>query len=358
MDQTEKMLQELTDAYGVTGHEQDVARIMARHLSSLCQISHDKLGSIIAKKKGTHEGPKIMLAGHMDEVGFMVKEITKEGFIKFLPLGGWWPHVLLSQRVCIRTSKGDVVGVVGSKAPHLLEAEERKKVQDIKDLYIDVGSTAKNNVAKKLNIRPGDPIVPISPFTVLSNKKAYLAKAWDDRIGCALIIDVIKRLARVKHPNTVYGVGTVQEEVGLRGATTSVSSVDPDVAFVLEVGLAMDTPGMNGEREEKLGGGPSLYIYDSTMIPNTRLRDLVIDVAEKKKIPYHFASILRGGTDGGKIHIHGIGVPTQTIGVPTRYIHGHAGILHRGDYDHTVALLTEVIRRLDAKTAKDLTPSP
>jgi putative aminopeptidase FrvX len=355
MDQTEKLLKELTEAYGVTGHEEDVARIMARHLKPICKISYDKLGSIIAEKTGLPKGPKIMLAGHMDEVGFMVKEITKEGFIKFLPLGGWWPHVVLSQRVCIRTSKGDVVGVVGSKAPHLLEAEERKKVVEIKDMYIDVGATADNNVAQKLGIRPGDPVVPISPFTMLKNKKAYLAKAWDDRIGCALIIDVMKKLTKIKHPNTVYGVGTVQEEVGLRGATTSVSSVDPDVGFVLEVGLAMDTPGIDGERKEKLGAGPSLYVYDSTMIPNTRLRDLVIEVAEKKKIPYHFASILRGGTDGGKIHLHRSGVPTQTIGVPTRYIHSQAGILHRDDYDHTVTMLTEVIRRLDQKTVRGLT---
>jgi len=356
MDATEKMLKELTEAYGVTGHEEDVARIMARQLSPMCNISYDKLGSIIAEKKGTQKGPKVMLAGHMDEVGFMVKEVTKEGFIRFLPLGGWWPHVVLSQRVTIRSRKGDVVGVVGSKAPHILEPEERKKVLELKDLYIDVGSTDKNNVAKKLGIRPGDPIVPISPFTVLSNKKAYLAKAWDDRIGCALIIDVIKKLAKVKHPNMIYGVGTVQEEVGLRGATTSVSSVNPDVAFVLEVGLAMDTPGINGDNAEKMGAGPSLYIYDSTMIPNTKLRDLVIDVAEKKKIPFQFSSIARGGTDGGRIHIHGIGVPTQTIGVPTRYIHGHTGILHRDDYDKTVTLLTEVIRRLDAKTVRKLTP--
>jgi len=226
---------------------------------------------------------------------------------------------------------------------------------EIKDMYIDVGATADNNVAEKLGIRPGDPIVPISPFTVLRNKKAYLAKAWDDRIGCALIIDVMNRLTKIKHPNTVYGVGTVQEEVGLRGATTSVSSVDPDVGFVLEVGLAMDTPGIDGERKEKLGAGPSLYVYDSTMIPNTRLRDLVIEVAEKKKIPYHFTSILRGGTDGGKIHLHRSGVPTQTIGVPTRYIHAQAGILHRDDYDHTVTMLTEVIRRLDQKTVRGLT---
>ena len=356
MDQTEKMLQELTDAYGVTGHEGDVARIMARHLSPLAKISYDKLGSIIAQEKNGQSGPRIMLAGHMDEVGFMVREITKEGFLRFLPLGGWWPHVILSQRVLIRTAKGDVVGVVGSKAPHILEAEERKKVQDIKDLYIDVGSTEKNNVAKKMGIRPGDPIVPISPFTVLSNRKAYLAKAWDDRIGCALIIDVMKKLSRIKHPNTVFGVGTVQEEVGLRGATTSVRGVEPDAAFVLEVGLAMDTPGINGDQKEKMGAGPALYIYDATMIPNTRLRDLVIDTAEKKKIPYQFSSIARGGTDGGRIHIHGLGVPTQTIGVPTRYIHGHTGILHRDDYDRTVTLLVEVIRRLDGKTVKSLTP--
>ena len=356
MDQTEKMFQELTDAYGVTGHEEDVAGIMARHLSPIAELSYDKLGSIIAKEKAGQKGPRVMLAAHMDEVGFMVKEITKQGFIRFLPLGGWWPHVVLSQRVCIRTRKGDVVGVVGSKAPHILEAEERKKVQEIKDLYIDVGSTEKSNVPKKMGIRPGDPIIPISPFTVLSNKKAYLAKAWDDRIGCALIIDVMKKLSRMKHPNVVYGVGTVQEEVGLRGATTSVRGVEPDVAFVLEVGLAMDTPGINGDQKQKIGAGPALYIYDATMIPNTKLRDLVIDVAEKKKIPYQFSSITRGGTDGGRIHIHGIGVPTQTIGVPTRYIHGHTGILHRDDYDRTVNLLVEVIRRLDEKTVGKLTP--
>jgi putative aminopeptidase FrvX len=356
MDQTEKMLQELTDAYGVTGHEGDVAGIMARHLSPIAKISYDKLGSIIAQERAGQKGPRIMLAGHMDEVGFMVKEITKEGFIRFLPLGGWWPHVILSQRVCIRTSKGDVIGVVGSKAPHILEAEERKKVQKIEDLYIDVGSTEKNNVAKKMGIRPGDPIIPMGPFTVLSNRKAYLAKAWDDRVGCALIIDVMKKLSKVKHPNTVFGVGTVQEEVGLRGATTSVRGVEPDVAFVLEVGLAMDTPGINGDQKEKMGGGPSLYVYDATMIPNTKLRDLVIEVAEKKKIPYQFSSIARGGTDGGRIHIHGLGVPTQTIGVPTRYIHGHTGILHRDDYDRTVTLLVEVIRRLNDKTVKSLTP--
>ena len=355
MDFVEQLFRDLTDAKGASGYEGDVAKIMHGYLKEFGTVSRDRLGSIICKKGGTSPGPKIMLAGHMDEVGFMVKEVTKEGFIKFLPLGGWWPHVVLSQRVCIRTSKGDVVGVVGSKAPHLLEAEERKKVVEIKDMYIDVGATADNNVAEKLGIRPGDTVVPISPFTVLKNKKAYLAKAWDDRIGCALIIDVMKRLTKIKHPNTVYGVGTVQEEVGLRGATTSVNSVDPDVGFVLEVGLAMDTPGIDGERKEKLGAGPSLYVYDSTMIPNTRLRDLVIEVAEKKKIPYHFASILRGGTDGGKIHLHRSGVPTQTIGVPTRYIHAQAGILHRDDYDHTVTVLTEVIRRLDQKTVRGLT---
>ena len=354
MDSTEEMLRELTEITAISGFERDVARVIEKHLKPFARVTYDRLGSVICRKEGTSADPKIMLAGHMDEVGFLVKQITKEGYIRFIPIGGWWPHVILGHRVIIKTRKGDVVGVVGSKPPHDLEDEERKKVIDVKDMHIDVGATRRFDVEKKLGVRPGDAIVPWSPFQVMGNPKMYLAKAWHDRVGCAVMIDVIKRLAKQRHPNTVYGVGTVQEEVGLRGAQTSAAVVDPDVGFALEVSIAHDTPGYGTDEVEALGAGAAIYVYDRTMIPNRNLLDLVIDIATKKKIPFHLASIPKGGTDTGRIHLNRAGVPSLVIGVPTRYIHTHAGIIHRSDYDSTVRLVAETMKVLDKKKVASL----
>jgi endoglucanase len=355
MDRTELLIKDLTEAVGLAGFEREVAATMEKHLKGLAKVSYDKLGSVVFHKAGTSETPKVMIASHMDEVGFIVKSVTKDGFIKFLTVGGWWGHVVLGQRVIVRTRKGDVPGVVGSKPPHELDDDERKKVVEFKDMYIDIGATSGSNVAKKLGIRPGDPIVPWSPFTVMSNRKTYMAKALDDRAGCAVLVDTIRRLAKIKHPNAVYAVGTVQEEVGLRGAATATSLVDPDVAFAIDVSLAHDTPNSKEEERENLGGGPSVTVYDGTMIPNPALRDFVIGVAEKSKIPFHYSSVERGGTDGGRIHMHRIGVPSLVLGMPTRYIHGHVGVLHRSDFDNTVKLLVAVIRGLDAKKVASFT---
>ncbi len=189
----------------------------------------------------------------------------------------------------------------------------------------------------------------------MNNGSLYMGKAWDDRVGCAMIVDVLRALSETEHPNTVFGVGTAQEEVGLRGATTSSYSVDPDVGFALEVSIARDTPGSSDQATEALGAGVSILIYDGSMIPNRRLRDLVISIAEEENIPYHFSSISGGGTDSGSIHLSRRGVPSLTIGVPTRYIHSHVGILRREDYDHATKLMIEVIGRLDGKTVKGLT---
>ncbi|HXX33904.1 MAG TPA: peptidase M28, partial [Thermodesulfobacteriota bacterium] len=238
-DETMELLRELTEAPGISGYEQEVREIIRRHLQGITTIEQDRLGSIVCRKSGKAEKPRIMLAGHMDEIGFIVKLVTEEGFIKFSPLGGWWGHVMLAQRVVIKTRKGDVIGLIGSKPPHILSDEERKKLQEPKDMYVDVGAISSAEV-KELGISPGDPIIPICPFTVLGTGKTYLAKALDDRAGCALFIEVIKRLSREKHPNTVYGVGTVQEEVGLRGARTSSWVVEPDVGLTMEVGVAGD----------------------------------------------------------------------------------------------------------------------
>jgi len=353
LDKTEKLLADLTDAHGVSGFEDEVSRVMVDHLEAADEITYDKLGSVIARKKGSSDKPKIMIAGHLDEIGFMVKEITSQGYIKFLPLGGWWGHVALAQRVIIKTSKGDVIGVIGSKPPHLLKDDERKKVLELDDMYIDVGITEKTNI-KKLGIRPGDPIVPDAKFTAMHDPKVYLNKAFDNRIGVAAAVEVINKLNGKKHPNTVYGVGTVQEEVGLRGAGTAAYAVDPDVAFVADVSLAADGPGAEKHQAAKLGSGPSITILDGSMIPHRKLRDLVIDTAEEEKIPYHLAALGRGGTDGGRIHISRAGVPCIYMGVATRYIHSHTSIIHRNDFDNLVKLLIAVIKRLDSKTVAKL----
>ncbi|MFQ5608559.1 MAG: M42 family metallopeptidase [Candidatus Zixiibacteriota bacterium] len=358
LDMTEKLLRDLTDANGVSGYEDGPRQVMKRYLKPLANsISFDRLGSLIARKRGISDEPRVMIAGHLDEVGFMVKEVTKDGYIKFLPLGGWWGHVALGQRMRILTSKGVVIGVIGSRPPHILEEKERQKVQQIKDMFIDVGAQEKYNVERKLGVRVGDPIVPDSDFTVLGNQGLYMAKAFDNRASCAVVVDVFRKLKKARHPNTLFGVGSAQEEVGLRGAQTVANEVKPDVALICDIGIAQDVPPAGFSIREKLGGGPAVLVYDATMIPNIKLRDLVINTAERKKIPYHLTAMERGGTDGGRVHMSATGVPSIVIGAPVRYIHSHNGIISRKDYDNWVRLIIEVVRRLDKKTVSGLYPT-
>ncbi|PMQ01567.1 MAG: peptidase M28 [Dictyoglomus sp. NZ13-RE01] len=347
------MLKEITETFGVSGYENEIREVIKKYASPYGDVLEDRLGSLIIKKKGSSESPKIMLSAHMDEIGFMVKSITKDGYIKFLPLGGWFDQVLLSQRVIIKSRKGDFIGVIGSKPPHILTEEERKKVVEKKDMYIDIGAKSDEEVYE-LGIRPGDPIVPYSEFTPMANPKFLLGKAWDDRVGCALAIEILKDLTSISHPNTVFASFTVQEEVGLRGATTSSYIVNPDVGIVLESDIAVDMPGVNQDNIISLGKGPSIILYDATMIPNSNLRSLFIEVAEKLNIPVQFSALERGGTDGGRIHINAKGVPSIVIGVPARYIHSHNGIINVDDFVLAKNLILEVIKRLDEETVSKL----
>jgi putative aminopeptidase FrvX len=355
MDNTETMLKELTEASGVSGYEGPVRGIIRRYLSEIGDISHDKLGSLVCTKAGSAAEPKVMLAAHMDECGFMAQKITKEGFIKFAPLGGWWDHVLMAQRVLIHTRNGNIIGIIGAKPPHILTEEERKKLVEKKEMYIDIGATSREE-AEKAGVRVGDPIVPVSEFTVLSGGSAYLAKAADDRIGCAVFIAALQQLASDAHPNTVYAVATVQEEVGLRGGRTSVDVVRPDVAFVIESGIATDLPGI-AEPAARLTGGPMVGYSEPGMITNLKLRDLVMDVAARNNIPVQIVADtdLRYGTDADVIHIYKSGVPTIMMAPPVRHIHSHTAIFRREDFDLAVSLLVAVIKELDARTVTGLT---
>jgi len=354
VDQTEQFLKALTEAHGVPGYETEVRAVLRGYMAPLGELSQDKLGSLICRRAG--DGPRVMLAGHMDEIGLIVTHIDDNGFLKFLQLGGWWDQTILSQRVIVKTHRGDVVGVVGAKPPHLISAEERSKMVEKKDMYIDIGSTSKEET-EAAGVRVGDPVVPDSRFAVMANGKTYLSKAFDNRVGCAVVIDVLRHFAAAGgNPNDLYGVQTVMEEVGLRGATTSGRAVDPDVAIIIESDIAGDVPGIRKEQSStRLGGGPALSVFDARMIPNTKLRDLVIDTAAALDIPLQLSNMPGGATDGGAIHMNKIGVPTVVVGVPSRHIHSHGSIIHRDDYDNTVKLVAALVAKLDAATVAGLT---
>ncbi len=354
MDATQTLLKELTEAHGVPGHEAEIRAVVRRYLEPLGVVEQDKIGSLICRQAGASDSPRVMLAGHLDEIGFMVKHITKEGFLKFLPLGGWFDQVLLGQRVVIKTRQGDVIGVIGAKPPHLLPPDERTKVVEKKTMYIDVGATSAEEV-EAAGVRVGDSAAPLADFRVLANPKTYLSKAFDNRVGCALVIQALQAFQNQPHPNTLYGVTTVMEEVGVRGATTSVELVNPDVAIILESDIAGDVPGIKEEESSvKLGKGPTVVLFDARMIPNLRLRDLVMDTAKEIGVTVQTSVIEGGATDGAAIHLHKGGVPTVVLGVAARHIHSHGAILHRDDYDNALKLLTAVIRKLDTKTVAGL----
>jgi endoglucanase len=356
VDDAISLLKSLTEAPGISGYEGPVREVTRSLLSGLGELSRDNVGSLICRKAGSNESPRVMLAGHLDEIGFMVKHITAEGFIRFLPLGGWFDQVLLGQRVTIQTHQGDVVGVIGVKPPHMLTAEDRKKVVEKKDMYIDIGAVSVAEV-EAAGVRVGDPVVPRCDFQVMANGKSLLSKAFDDRVGVAVMVAVLRALQTRDHPNTVFGAATVMEEVGIRGAATSVEMVHPNAAIILEADIAGDVPGVKPEESTvKLGGGPSLLVYDARMIPNLAFRDLVIETAANLEIPVQLSTIEGGATDGGIIHLHKGGVPTIVIGVPSRHIHSHSSILHLDDFERTVRLVTELVRRLDAQTVERLIP--
>jgi putative aminopeptidase FrvX len=352
MDRIETMMKEFTEAAGVSGSEGEVFALLARHLGPVAAIEKDRLGSCIARLRGGPDRPRVMLAAHMDEVGFMVSHFSG-AFVRFNALGGWWFPRMIALPVAIRTSKGEVPGVVATKNPFEMEEEERKGPFKAKDLYIDVGLTGKKS-PESLGIRPGDPVVPRFSFAPLDGGRTLMAKAWDDRLGCVMLVEVLTALARMKRSNAVYGVGTVQEEVGIRGAVTSGFRANPDVCIVLEVDIALDTPGSAEGSPGKLGAGVSICVYDATLIPNAKLRDHVVSTAKRRKIPYQFSAVPYGGTDGGRVHLNAGGVPTIVIAVPARHIHSAAGIIARKDFDSAVKLVTAVVAALDAKTVAAL----
>ena len=351
-------LRELTLTDGIPGQEDAVRAVMARHLEPCGSLQRDRLGSLCCLRRGAADHPRLMLAAHMDEIGFLVSDITDEGYLRLQTVGGWWAQVMLAQRVTVHTRQGELPGVVGSKPPHVLSAEDRKKVLEIKDMFIDIGAASRAEAAE-WGVRVGDPVAPVCPFTPLRNPDLLLGKALDDRAGCAVLIETMRRLAASgqQSPGTVLATATVQEEVGLRGADVAARHWQPDVAIAIDVGIAGDTPGMQRhEARSRLGQGPLVLVYDGSLLPSPRLRDFVGDVAAAEGVAVQWDTVAGGGTDAGRMQFAGAGVPALALGFATRYIHSAAAVIHRADLEAAVVLLLGVIRRLDRSALEAILP--
>lgn len=343
---TLELFKTLTELQGASGDEGLVRQFMAQELEKYAdEIIYDNLGGVFGVKKGN--GPRVMVAGHMDEVGFMVTQITKNGMIRFQPLGGWWNQVLLAQRVQVMTKKGIVEGVIGSIPPHLLTDAQRKKPMEINNMLIDIGADNRED-ALEIGVSSGDTIVPICPFTPMANKKKILAKAWDNRYGCGLAIELLKELDGKTTPNELFSGATVQEEVGLRGAQVAANLIQPDIFYALDASPAND---MSGDETQfgQLGKGALLRIYDRTMVTHRGIREFVLDTAESNHINYQYF-VSQGGTDAGRVHIANEGVPSAVIGIPSRYIHTSASIIHVDDYAAAKELLIKLVEQTDQTT--------
>jgi len=338
-----ELLRKLSNAHGVSGSEGSVFSVIKKELKGhVDEIREDTMGNLIAVKKGNRF--KVMLAAHMDEIGLMVKYIDEKGFIRFVALGGWYGPTLYNQRVILHASGGPVVGVIGGKPPHMMDEEERKKGVKIDDMFIDVGAINRDEVAH-LGIDVGTPITIDREFKELANSRVT-GKAFDNRAGVAMLI---RTLQTVTSPLTIYGVFTVQEEVGLKGARTSAYTIEPDIAVATDVTIPGDHPGIEmKDAPVEMGKGPVITIVDSSgrgLIADRRIVKWLKDAADQNSITVQMEVGSGGTTDATAIHLTKGGIPSTTISPPTRYIHSPVEVLDIHDIECGVKLLVAALKK-------------
>lgn len=340
-----QLLKRLSEAPGIPGREDEVRKIIIGELEDVVdEIKTDVLGNVIGKKVGAGDGPTIMLAAHMDEIGFFVKHIDEDkGFLKIEPLGGFDDRVLLAQRVIVHGQEGDYLGSVGSKPVHIMEKEEKEKRVKIKNLFVDLGMET-DEVKEKVKV--GDPITLRQEF--VEGEKVVTGKALDDRAGIYVVIEALKKVKH--HLGDVYLVATTQEEVGLRGARTSGYEISPDVGIACDVTLACDVPEVKrAEYVTELGKGCGIKIKDSASISNPKLVNELRSIAEKRDIKYQLEILPGGGTDAGGMQLTKEGVACGTISIPTRYIHTVVETAHKEDIQSCIDLIAAYLEEADHK---------
>lgn len=346
-------IEQLTQTNGISGHEGEVAKLMYNELKDLCdEVQFDNLGSIIFIKRGTGNGPKVMISAHMDQIGFLICDIDDKGFAYIKPIGGWWPAQLMTQDVCVTTEGGkEYPGVIGHKPSK--DLSQKAKIE-WDDLFIDFGVENKEELLAA-GIKVGDPITPVSAYKPLVNPRFVATKAWDNRVGCAIISELLRNIQGQELPCDLYLVATVQEEVGLRGAKTAAQKINPDVCISTDIGGYGDTPGCKAyESTLKLGEGPSIAILDATAIGNRKFIKLARQVADANDIPHQLDIMLGGGTDTGEMHKAHDGAVPLTVSIATRYGHAHNSIIHLDDLENSVRLFAYLAKELTNEKVNEL----
>ncbi len=362
IDEAFQLLKKLSDAFGPSGHEDEVRQIVIEEFEKYCnKVIVDKWGNVYGIKNGKTD-EKVMIAAHMDEIGLMIDKIEKNGFLRFRPIGGWTEQSLISQRVLIKNVRGEkILGVIGVRPPHATPPGEERKLPEIKDMYIDVGVKSREEV-EELGIKPGCVAVIYRELEKIG-KKCVTGKALDNRAGLASLILTLKMLDRVDIEPTLYAVATVQEEIGLRGAGIAAEKVYPTYAIAVDTTLALDVPGIP-EREHtiKLGSGPAIKYMDGgrigMFIAHRVVREFLIKVAEEEKIPYQLEILLGGTTDATAIAFRREGIPAGGVAIPTRYIHSGVETLDLEDLINTAKLLAKAVEKTNIELLerlKDLT---
>ncbi len=337
-----ELLRKLSDAHGVSGCEGSIRDIIRAEVAgSVDEIREDSMGNLIAVKRG--DDFSIMLAAHMDEIGLMVQYIDEKGFIRVVPIGGWFGPVLYTQRVILHGKNGPVMGVLGAKPPHMLKEEERKKEIKIEDMFVDVGAASEEEV-KSLGIEIGTPITIDREFADLAGNRVT-GKALDNRVGVAMLI---RALQRMESPHTVYAVFTVQEEVGLKGAKVSAYSLNPDCAIATDVTIPGDHPGIEKkDASVEMGRGPVVSIVNASgrgLISDPRMVAWLRETAERKKIPCQVEVGTGGNTDATIIHLERGGIPSVPLSIAARYIHSPVEVVDIGDIEAAINLLVEALK--------------
>ncbi|MDD3126432.1 MAG: M42 family metallopeptidase [Candidatus Izemoplasmatales bacterium] len=348
-----QLYRDLVELPGVSGNEKYVRKYVRAELEKVSEtIYQDKLGSVFGAINEQKQGPKVMIAGHMDEVGAMVSAITDKGFIKMIPIGSINAPIMLSQHLDIIIEDGSAVpGVVASKPPHLLRDGVSKQVTDFDDFLLDIGADSKQH-ACELGIKIGQMIIPHNNFTITKDGKKFISKAWDDRFGVGMAIEILQSVDKDTIPCQLYCGANVQEEVGLRGAATSASMIKPDLFIAVDCSPCTDTF-EDSEIGGSLGGGFMIRFYDPRCIMHQGMREFIETTAKNNNIKFQYYKS-GGGTDAAQVQLTDDGVLVCTIGMPSRYIHSTTSMIHIDDYEAVKAIILALLKELDFQKINDI----
>lgn len=341
-----QLLEKLSNAFGPSGLENEVVHILRKELEKCADETQvDKLGNVMFYHEGKKGYPRVMLSAHMDEVGFMITYVEDSGFLRF-DTWGITNNIMPGQRVVFKGERGFIRGIIGTKPPHIMTTDEQNKIVPKEDLFIDIGA---DNIAQA-NMKGADVgMMGVFDVEFMDLGDGYFrGKALDDRAGCVVLAETFKALQ--DSPYNVVAVGSVQEELGIRGARTAAWQVEPDIGLALEGTFVADVPGTRPDRvSSKIKGGPVLTIMDRATFTHPHILKTLIKTAKQKAIPFQFKKVLVGGTDAGAIHLTKAGVPSGTVAVPCRYIHGPVSIIHIDDLKNTIRLVTEFTKAISEK---------